>query len=151
MTAENKPQILVATVTPDLALEVWSQAEPIIARALEHDYDDMTTNQILSRILRGDITLLIILSDGEIIACMTLEYVRRVDRICHCMTFCGDDMFSWVESFMDAWRQIASETGCKYISIKGRKGWERYAKRFGFQHAYTQMYLNIEEAENVGQ
>ena len=149
MTEEQqKPVYTFGVVDSDNVLRIWDDVEPIIARALQHDYDNMTTNQILARILLNDLTLVLVESNGSIVACMTLEYVQRVQRICHCMTFAGDDMANWVDEFIDTWREIGRETGCKYLSIKGRKGWERYsARRYGFTHAYTQMYLDIEDSE----
>jgi hypothetical protein len=149
MTEEKqKPEFTFAALYADNVLPVWSTIEPMIERALQHDYDGMTTHQVLSRILRDDITLIVVERGGLIVACMTLEYVQRKERICHCMTFAGDGMDNWVEEFIDTWREIASETGCRYLSIKGRQGWERYAAhKFGFKHAYTQMYLDIEETE----
>ncbi len=140
------PECTFASVTPQNAVAVWDMVRPMIERALVHDYDGMTSEQILARILLDDLTLLIVERRGEIIACMTLEWVHRRERICHCMTFAGDDMETWVDDFIDAWRAIGKEAGCRYLSIKGRKGWERYAaKRFGFAHAYTLMYLDLEE------
>ena len=136
-----------ATLDGQNALDRWEEAAPIIERALEHDYDGMTTNQILGRILLNDLTLIIV-HDREtdrLIACMTLEYIKRFERICHCMTFSGDNMRDWVDQWMDVWRRIAIETNCQYLSIKGREGWQRYAaKEYGFTHAYTQMHLKVE-------
>ncbi len=134
-----------AAIGPESVLHVWDKAEPIIKRALCYDYDGMTTNQILARILLGDLELLLVERGGAIIAVMTLEYVQRQERICHCMTFSGDDMAEWVDEFIETWKRIAKETGCRYLSIKGRPGWQRYAaRRYGFEHAYTQMYLEVD-------
>lgn len=147
MSAAPEKQYYVAALDGDNALAHWDDLEPIIERALEHDYDSMTTNQILARVLLGELTLIFVGNlANEIVAAATLEFVNRGERICHCMTFSGDDMAEWVDEFIDTWKQIAKQTGCRYLSIKGRPGWARYAsKRYGFEHRYTQMALDISE------
>lgn len=136
----------VGMVPTDQLPELWPQVEPYIARALEHDYDGMTTNQVLGRLLMQQLDLIMVTRYDQLVACMTLEPVQRNKRILHCMTFAGDDMEGWVDDFMAYWKEIAKKLDCQYISIKGRKGWERYAaKRFGFTHAYTQMFYEIKE------
>lgn len=146
MSIEEKPEYLFASLHGQNLLQEWDKIEPIIERALEHDYDGMTTSQVLARILLDELTLVVVVRDGEFVAAMTLEYVQRGDRICHCMTFSGSDMEQWCDEWMETWRRIAIDTGCRYLSIKGRKGWSRYAaKHYGFTHAYTQMYYDLNE------
>ncbi len=95
-----------ALVEAESVLGVWDEVEPIVRRALDHDYDGMTTNQVLARILLGDLSLLIVTLQGEIIAVMTFEEVSRHEKILHCMTFSGDKMADWVEGFMEIWKRI---------------------------------------------
>ncbi len=147
MNEQINPPCTFASVDAKNVLGVWPTIKPMIERALEHDYDGMTPEQVLARILLDDLTLLLVERGGEIIACMTLEWIHRTERICHCMTFAGGDMESWVDEFIETWRKLAKELNCRYLSIKGRKGWEKYsARRFGFKHAYTQMFLDLESS-----
>ena len=138
------PAYEFASLTPQQTVQYWPVLGPIIDRALENDYDQTTSHQVLGKILVNELTLIVVQKDGKIIAAMTIEYVNFKEKICHCMTFSGDDMEGWVDEFIDIWRKLGAEIGCRYLSIKGRKGWQRYAKRFGFKHAYTQMYIDLE-------
>ena len=145
MTAEQTPAYTFAAITPDNVTTIWPQIEPLIADALKHDYDGMTTRQVLGRVLMMELTLLVVAKADEIVAAVTLEQAQRQHTICHCMTFAGSDMSEWCDEFMAVWKQIARQTGARYLSIKGRRGWERYAaKHYGFKHAYTQMYYDLE-------
>lgn len=145
---ENVPYQF-AVLDKGTILDYWGEAEPIIERALAHDYSGMTTAQILGRILMDDLQLIVVAppAGGDLVAVMTLEYVNRRDRICHCMTFSGDDMKEWLDQWLEVWKILALEAGCKRLSIKGRKGWEKFAPRYGFEHEYTLMSLDLERKQ----
>jgi hypothetical protein len=140
------PGIHVFGIMPEQATEYWPQVEPFAAMALEHAVDGMTTADVLDRIVDGSLVLIVVTDDiGKAIASMTLEVVDQPrGRICHCMTLGGIDLEIWVHEYIGVWKQIARELDCDYITIKGRAGWEKYARKFGFEHQYTIMTLPIE-------
>lgn len=43
--------------------------------------------------------------------------------------------------------KIGEELGCKYLSIAGRKGWERQLHSLGWQHVCTTLYTPIGDDE----
>jgi len=138
--------VVVAAIPADLALEYWENVEEYAARALEHAYDGMTVETVLERIVDGRLILVVITVGGVIKASMTIEICQiPMGKIAHCMTLSGDDLESWVDEYIEIWTKLGEALGCEYITIKGRAGWEKYARRYGFKHMYTNMALKIGE------
>lgn len=136
----------VALIPADMVAGYWSNVEEYARRALEFAFDGMTVETVLERIVKGNLILVVCTVNGEIKASMTIEVCELpVGRIAHCMTLAGDDLESWVDEFVDTWKSIGKALNCDYITIKGRAGWERYARKYGFKHMYTNMYLKLEE------
>lgn len=132
-------------LTPEQALEQWPECEPLVARAMEHSFDDTTTDDILARVMSGNLLMMVVVRGQQVEACMCLEIVKRLSgKTCHCMILAGDDLEHWAVTWMRAWVHIARQLKCDKLSIKGRPGWAKYAAReFGFKHRYTIMSLEI--------
>ena len=141
----DQEPVKVCAVPAELAGEYWPNVERFATMALEHAADDMSTNDILERIVDGSLILVVVTDeDDQPIASMTLEIVNKpTGRICHCMTLAGVDLEKWVETYIRVWRAVAVELQCDRITIKGRAGWSKYAKRHGFKHQYTIMSLEV--------
>ena len=137
----------VVMVTPADALKIWPEIERFAKEALAHAFDDMTSEEVLGWILSDRLLLLVITVDDRIVGAATLEIVDKLSgRVCHCMTFAGDDLETWESAWMDIWERVAREYGCNQITIKGREGWGRYARqRLGFSHVYTMMVKSLED------
>lgn len=143
LAIDNEPYTFCSISTADV-LKVWQQVEPHVERALEHAFDDMTPTQVLGMLLTEKLSLVLVTKGDVVIASMTFEICEfAAGKVCHIMTVGGDDLETWVEEFVEIWKAIGRETGCSHLSIKGRKGWERYARKHGFKHSYTYMRLEL--------
>ena len=133
-----------SAVPPERARDLWPSIEHHAEMALSHAFDDMKPEHILGWILKDVLVLVIVTIDDKITASMTLEMVEtKRGKICHIMTLGGSDMETWVDEWLKVWIAIAREQGADWITIKGREGWARFARRRGFEHEYTQMQLYI--------
>ena len=143
LAVDNEPYQF-CTIAPEDVLKVWPECEPHVEKALQHAYDDMTPTQVLGMILTNRLQLVLVTKGSQVVASMTFEICEYASgKVCHIMTVSGDDMEQWVNEFVGVWKAIGIETGCSYLSIKGREGWARYAKKHGFKHGYTYMRLEL--------
>ena len=134
----------VVAVPPGLAYDIWPDVEEYATAALTHAYDGMTEEYILTRIIEGRLLLVLMTMGDKICAAATLEIAtNKKGRALHCLTMGGENMDGWIHDYMQVWKRIAKENGCKYLTFKGREGWARYARRLGFEHQYTQMVLKL--------
>lgn len=138
--------ITIQAIEPQQIREVWPSVKQFAKDALRHAFDDMTARDLLEMILLGELLLVVIKQDQQTlgIAAFEISGSSKGDYL-HCMIFAGDDMSTWVDQFMALWHMLARHYGCRWISIKGRKGWDRYAsKRYGFEHCYTVMRKEVD-------
>lgn len=141
---EAEPQF--AVIPADKAFEMWPYINEHFDRALEHAYDNLPAEHVLARVLTGELYLMVVTRDADIVASFTFERVQnRAGATLHCMTLAGEDVDWWVDPFIATWKKLAREMGCNRISIKGRRGWERYAREKGFKHMYTIMHQELEK------
>ena len=141
---ERGDLVEVVAIPCQLAPKIWPMVEQYAAAALEHAFDGMTSEKILDYVLDDVLILVVITYDGEIVASATLEIDENENgKSCHCLTIGGEGIDFWIAEFMEVWRAIAREQGCDAITLKGREGWARYARKLGFQHQYTQMRMAV--------
>ena len=141
----DRNPVRVVAIPANCAREYWPNVERFAESALQHAADNMTVQTVLEMIVSGNLILVVVTDERDVpLASMTFEVVDKPEgKICHCMTLGGDDLETWVEDFVEVWRAVAKQLDCKRVTIKGRAGWERYAKRFGFEHQYTIMSLEV--------
>ena len=138
--------IKFAVVPSHLVEGIWDSVKRFVISALEFCYDDTTEYDLKQSIINNILLLVVITDNDKIVSSVTIE-VSQLNgvKVCHIMTLGGEDIDSWINQFMRVWKAIAREQGCDFISMKGRPGWSRYAKKHGFTHQYTQMIQDIRE------
>jgi len=63
----------------------------------------------------------------------------------------GDDMASWHQEMLDSLERFAKDNDCAGMEIIGRKGWERFMKKFGWEtkHIVCEKFFTDKEKEDV--
>ncbi len=146
LTQHEKHNIGFVAVAPQNARAIWPSIEHHASAALKHSTDGMTTKQILEWIVQDRLILVVITRNNKIAASATMEMAANLNgKSCHIITMGGDDMDDWLEQFIEVWEKVAIEQGADYLTMKGRKGWQRATKPFGFEHEYTQMKKDLRE------
>lgn len=136
---------MISVIDNDTAIGLWPTIGEHFKRSLEAAHDDMTEHTLLAMTLDGRLIPLVICHDDVIVGSALLEIATfKTKRVLHCIHFAGDEMELWVDEWMETWKALARELGCNVISIKGREGWARYARKHGFKHTYTIMHLEVE-------
>ena len=74
--------------------------------------------------------------DGHILCLLddkgAVVFQRDADWL-HVTSLGGTDILANIAELVDWWARIAGAVGCKGLSLRGRKGWDRVFKRFGFR------------------
>lgn len=143
-------QVIGFTAIPaEYCEEFWPNVREYADRALQYAFEDLTPEDILRDLISDNKVLVVITLDAEIKAALIVQIdVLKAGKNCCVMLAGGEDMLKWTEEWLGIWEEIAREQGCRYLTLKGREGWARYARRFGFKHGYTQMYKELTEVNN---
>lgn len=107
--------------------DVWSQAQPYLAKALERDGYKLEPADLLEQIATGLMGMYVITDDdtGEMVgavACEVQEYPQsQVFNIAYCG---GRELHRWAP-LLGALEAEAARFGCDTVRITGRPGWGR--------------------------
>ena len=79
--------------------------------------------------------------DGCLAALMTLEKDAQECRVITCV---GEQMEAWLDEWMDLLFSVAREHGCSRVRVRGRPGWLRKLKGYGFKPNYVDLVAQVE-------
>ena len=86
-------------------------------------------------LVRLHLVLLVAIDDDDkIIAEQSLEvWEENGERICNLVTTGGSRMKEWVKELAEVIEKLAIEFDCDVIRTRGRLGWLRELKQFGYE------------------
>jgi hypothetical protein len=116
-------------VTPIKATRVgfhWPDVEPWLLKACKRTGDVESTDRLRRKCLAGKAALILI---GDDAACV----MEKEGDFAHITSLGGTGFLQHVPELIPVWKQIAGVIGCTGLSLKGRNGWERVLKPYGFK------------------
>ena len=125
------PQMLVETI--------WDRLTPHIERVVKIVDEETTIEHVKNKAISGDLLILAICKDVDIIAAITLD-IRDFDtgmKALYIPMLGGDEFFEWYEQAFEIIKTIAKSFGCSQIRAAGRRGWPRALKSIGWEEQYT--------------
>ena len=113
-----------------LTPEAWPVVAGWIAAACRHG--DETPNEIRAQIERQDgATLFAVADDTGLLGGGVFELPG--DGSLHMKSFGGDHgILRSFDEVVEHWQDMAHRMGCRRISLKGRRGWDRFLPAHGF-------------------
>jgi hypothetical protein len=122
---------------------VWPQAWPLLEPAValwRGRYDETSLRQ---RVADMSMQLWVATEDGEPVAAALTEInVYPGAKECNIAVIGGDGREHWQE-WIEAIKAWAISLGCKFVTGRGRRGWERVMAPAGFRHEGTIVSLEL--------
>lgn len=119
----------ISEIPPEQVTFFWPSAKKFIEASQRRGPTDMTTQDILNE-LRTDERWRLLIFD-----CFAGAAVVRVwDDWLHVVAIGGKLDKGWEDEFFLWLSLVAGRMGSKYITLGGRRGWERKLKRLGFKN-----------------
>lgn len=123
-----------AFIMPDQLPIIWPHVEDYIKHALNYDPSEKEVDATLANIQDGKWLLAVAYVGKDIIAAYVMNIQHTLGaKVCSILYAGGKEMDKWLASWMDIWRNIALEQGCSRIVVRGRPGWQRTLKEYGFK------------------
>ena len=117
--------------------EAWAYISPFIKKGLDEGLNECTMEEVKDRANSGEV-LVIIVEDDELLCVQTYEIVQKTNKkIMNLFTTGGIKLDIYIEELLIVIEKIAKNYNCDSIYTKGRKGWERKLKGYGYNHGYT--------------
>ena len=132
-------------LSPENVLRLWPTLEPMIAKALEHGIDELTTFEICKQALGNSIQVWVTLDDlDQIICATTTRFLVYPNTKSLQIITCTGNGRQWKEFYEQhrAVEDFAKANGCSHIQVWGRKGWLRKLKKLTSRagHSYEPLY-----------
>jgi hypothetical protein len=122
----------VVPIAPPLVAEIWSEAEPFIAAACEHNLSRMAAEDVRDFLESGAMRLVAVFDGPRMIASFTVETVdyprARALRVVH---LGGERFAEWMEAATNLLEAGARNIGATVLEMYGRPGWERIFRGLG--------------------
>lgn len=109
--------------------ESWAYYAPMIKRALAEAPFPESLGTVMAKLWGGDAEMVSVVYEDKVVACAVMELAEfHGAPALHVWALSGDHMDLWVDDLVVFLNEWALEMGCEYVSLGGRRGWERYLK-----------------------
>jgi len=123
-------------IIPAYARSIWPQIERWVASATDQTGNWWAPKDVLSGIERDKLVAWVV-TDAERLFGMVgceIEYAAN-HSICVICLCAGDEMQRWLHLLPEI-ENWASENGCSEVQVRGRPGWVRRLKSYGYGERY---------------
>lgn len=120
-------------------LELW---EDTIEEALHHGGNAHSFDDIVAMVLQNKVFFFTY--PEAFVVMEKVDYPQF--SVFHC--FLAGGTIEAVMGVQDEMEKVGRELGCKYLSIAGRRGWQRQLQERGWRHICTTLYRTIGELPN---
>jgi len=137
----------IAAIPQTLVESIWDKILPHIRRVVDLFDDEATVEHVKNKAVAGDLLVLAICKEADIIAVLTLD-IRVLDtgiRVLYMPMLGGNEFFDWYEQTFEVVKAIAKDFNCTQIRGAGRRGWIKAVKPIGWKEQYTVIKYDMEQ------
>jgi hypothetical protein len=136
--------IEIVAIPKERVDEIWPVAEPVVAKVLPHNRGTYTTDDVLKDIKEGVSLLLMVLEGEKCLATLVCTFEEQLGKkALHMPIVCGERIDEWTDLCHETIPRIAAEYGCEMVTGRGRHGWLRKLKKYGYQELYTVFAIEV--------
>ncbi len=124
---------------------VWKDVDGILKRAVETVNDKSNVIDVLDGVFDGTYVLWVVLDDADkIIAAFTTRLIVYPQRKALALDWVGGtQMKEWEDQLIDTMKRYANELGCSHLEGYGRKGWDRWLRKYGWKPDYIAYKMEL--------
>jgi len=139
---------MIFTVIPREHIPMeWPRVEPLLKKATETRDGQYHPFDIFDKLVDGDLQLWGIFSDEkELIAVLTTRVCQyRNSRALSIDWVGGSQMKAWLPQVLETLKSFAIHNGCSSLEGRGRSGWVRALKKFGWEQDYIAIKMELKD------
>lgn len=127
------------------ALALWSQyAEYFEQAAMEHP-EAFDLEELRRDVASGKLMTIGIFDGVSMVAGACVELCElREGKTLHVRYLAGDHMEMWLTELHERLQEIARAYGCRWLSLTGRRGWQKRLKVLGWGPVAIQMKCEVQ-------
>lgn len=125
----------------------WPRVEPLLRLATDTRDGQYDPSDIFDKLLSGELLLWGIFDDEtQIVAALTTRICQyRNSRALSIDWVGGSQMKTWLPEVMEMLKRFAKDHGCQSLEGRGRSGWVRALKKYGWEHDYIAVKMELKD------
>ena len=152
MSAQYKaPESNVQILDGNMVADNWVHFGPLIMSTMEYDLEPIDAVQCMQN-LRADKWICLgayVQDELAGIAVCALSYLQSCVAL-EVKALAGEDFDRWIEPMWTALKLAAHSHKCRRIYLRGRMGWIRRIRAYGFKPVSVTMAFDLYKAESDG-
>lgn len=119
---------------------IWHEIEHLIQDALDAGNALTRASTIFTALECKEMQLYTVMEDRDIVAVFVTEICDEDDeRVCNTVALAGDGLEKWLDNVEHTICRFAKSKDCKYVRMKGRRGWLKKLDKYGWSESAVEM------------
>lgn len=128
--------IALVPLLPCYARAIWPQIDEWVCSATDDTGNWWSPANVLDGIERGNLVTWVIADEDRLYGVVACEIETAPNHTIGVISLCaGDEMQQWLHLLPEI-ENWASENGCSEVQVRGRPGWVRRLKSYGYGERY---------------
>ena len=138
---------MIFTLIPhEHGLNVWPEVADMFDRATRTTNGRFDKLSVLDELLDNHISLWVIYEDNQPVASLTTRVVPYKQYSSLSIDWVGGNkMKHWLDEAMQTLKNYAKDQGCSRLEGRGRSGWTRALKKYGWKPDYIAVELELND------
>lgn len=131
---------MIYGVKADNVRVIWPDIYNMVQDALDHGESLTRASTIFDALESRDMQLYVVSKDKEIDAVFITEITNYDDaKVCIVVVLAGTGLDKWLSQVEDTICRFAKSHDCEYVQLKGRRGWVKELKKYGWKESSVTM------------
>ncbi len=123
---------------------IWDEVLPVMEKVLRYNFGFYSMDDVKSELKDGGALLICVKDGDELLACITCkEMPHPTKRVLSMPVVCGTRMNDWIDLCQETTRKLAKELGYDMLITRGRKGWTKVLKGYGYKEIYVALGIDL--------
>jgi len=138
---------MIFTLIPtEHVLVVWPTVDEMLEKAAGTTDGRFDKLSILDELIENRIQLWVVYEDSIPVAAVTTRLSQfREFKSLSIDWVGGEKMGEWIDQVLSTIKLFAKDNGCKRLEGRGRTGWKRVLKRYGWRPQYIAYEVELDE------
>ena len=125
---------------------MWPNVAKVLEKSVFTAKGKYEVNDVLDCILKDELVLWVVLdtTDDEVVAAITTRLIEYPQGNAMAMDWIGGTrMKEWLSMAQESISRYARDHKCKYLEGYGRKGWNRWLRKYGWKPDYIAYKMEL--------
>tara|TARA_Y100000004_G_scaffold146610_1_gene167537 strand:+ start:689 stop:1129 length:441 start_codon:yes stop_codon:yes gene_type:complete len=138
--------LIFSPIPKDYASAIWPNVARVLEKSVFTAKGKYEVDDVLDCILKDELVLWVVIdtADDEVVAAITTRLIEYPQGNAMAMDWIGGTrMKEWLSMAQESISRYARDHKCKYLEGYGRKGWDRWLRKYGWKPDYIAYKMEL--------